>query len=114
MVLHMGLGAAPFRLVEDKLRFEPQPILADWLFTSDSEGDFKANSFGFKLFGQTWIIYENPNRRATYGPDAVAPVRFELYFKDGKRQTHSGKWLTESMALSLRECQLSRLVIYLG
>jgi len=114
MVLHMGLGAAPFRLVEDKLRFEPQPTLAEWLFTSVPEGDFKANSFGFKLFGQTWIVYENPNRRSTFGPDAVVPLRFDLYFKDGTKQTHSGKWLTESMALSLRECRLSKLVICLG
>jgi len=114
MVLHMGLGTTPFKLVEDKLRFEPLPTLAEWLFTSAPEGDFKANSFGFKLFGQTWIVYENPDRRATFGPEAVAPVRFDLYFKDGKRQTHSGTWLAESMALSLRECQLSRLVISLG
>jgi hypothetical protein len=114
MVLYMGLGATPFRLVEGVLRFEPLPTLADWLFTTVPSEEFDANSFGFKLFGQTWIVYENPGRRATFGPDAVAPARFDLHYKDGGRKTHSGKWLPEDMALSLREYQLSKLVIRLG
>ena len=114
MVLHMGLGAAPFRMVEGVLRFEPLPMLAEWLFTTAANGEFNANSFGFKLFGQTWVVYENPSRRATFGTDAVAPVSFDLHYNDGRRQTHNGQWLSEDMALSLREGHLSRLVIFLG
>ena len=114
MVLHMGLGAAPFRLVEGALRFEPLPTLDEWLFTTAPRDEFDSNSFGFKLFGQTWVVYENPSRRATFGSDAVAPVSFDLHYNDGRRQTHSGKWLPEDMALSLREYQLSKLVIHLG
>jgi hypothetical protein len=114
MVLHMGLGAAPFRMVEGVLRFEPMPTLADWLFTTVPSEEFDSNSFGFKLFGQTWIVYENPTRQSTFGTGAVSPVSFDLLFKDGRRQTHSGKWLPEEMAQSLREYQLSKLVIRLG
>jgi hypothetical protein len=113
MVLHMGLGAVPFRLVEGGLRFEPRPTLAEWLFTRDADENFSANSFGFKLFGQTWIIYENPTRRATFGPDAVAPVSFDLHYTDGRQHTHSGSWLPAVLALHLREYQLSKLVIHL-
>lgn len=113
MVLHMGLGAAPFRLVEGALRFEPHPTLAEWLFTGEAVNSFSANSFGFKLFGQTWIVYENPTRQATFGTDAVTPIGFDLHYKDGRRQTHRGKWLPEDMALSLREYQISKLVIRL-
>ncbi|NCS62348.1 MAG: hypothetical protein GW790_12980, partial [Rhodoferax sp.] len=40
MVLHMGLGAAPFVVEAGELRFKPQPVLADWLFTSQASGGF--------------------------------------------------------------------------
>jgi hypothetical protein len=113
MVLHMGLGAAPFRVVEGALRFEPRPVLADWLFTAQPIGGFDANSFGFKLFGSTWVVYDNPQRRATFGPGAVAPVSFELHFADGTRATHAGGWLPVPQALALRDGQLHSLVIRL-
>ncbi|HUX82115.1 MAG TPA: hypothetical protein VMV35_04700 [Halothiobacillus sp.] len=85
MVLHMGLGAAPFHMVEDALRFEPRPTLAEWLFTTEPNDDFGTDSFGLKLFGQTWVVYENPGRHATFGADAVAPVRFDLHYHDARR-----------------------------
>ena len=113
MVLHMGLGAAPFRKVDGALRFEPQPVLADWLFTKQPTAGFGADSFGFKLFGQTWVVYDNPKRHATFGPDAVAPVSFDLHFSDGRRATHAGAWMPEPQALALRGGQLISLVVRL-
>jgi hypothetical protein len=114
MLLHMALGAAPFQMVEGRLRFEPRPTLAEWLFTLIPTGEFGANSFALKLFSQTWIVYENPLRRETFGADAVAPAGFELYYQNGRRLPYSGSWLPESLALDLRECRLSRLVIHLS
>ena len=114
MVLHMGLGAAPFRVVDGALRFEPRPTLAEWLFTADPQAGFGAGSFGFKLFGSTWVVYDNPARRATFGPGAVAPVSFELNHLDGTQQAHAGAWLPEALALPLREARLASLVIRLG
>jgi hypothetical protein len=114
MVLHMGLGAAPFRVVDGALHFEPRPVLADWLFTTQPAGGFGPDSFGFKLFGSTWVVYDNPKRRATFGPDAVAPVSFDLHFAAGHRATHAGAWLPETLALALRDGQLHSLVIRLA
>ena len=113
MVLHMGLGAAPFRIVDGALRFEPRPVLADWLFTTTATAGFGPDSFGFKLFGQTWVVYGNPQRRATFGPGAAAPVSFELNYVDGRRATHRGGWLPAALALDLRDGRLSSLVIAL-
>ncbi len=113
MVLHMGLGAAPFRVVDGALRFEPRPVLADWLFTTQPTGGFGADCFGFKLFGATWVVYDNPTQRATFGPGAVAPVSFELNFANGGRATHAGAWLPEPLALALRYGQLRSLVVTL-
>ena len=114
MVLHMGLGAAPFRMVEGALRFEPRPVLADWLFTSAPASGFGAGSFGFKLFGKTWVVYGNPSRRATFGSGAVAPVAFELYYAGGTQCTHNGPWLPEALAKDLRGGKLAKLAIQLA
>ena len=114
MVLHMGLGAAPFRVVDGALRFEPRPILADWLFTDTPSGGFDADSFGLTLFGNTWVVYHNPTRRATYGPGAVAPRSFELRHADGRRTRHDGAWLPSALALELRGGSVASVVIELG
>jgi hypothetical protein len=112
-VLHMGLGATPFRLADGALRFEPRPVLADWLFT-ETASSTAANSFGFKLFGNTWVVYENPTRRSTFGPDAVTPTAYALRYADGSARQHSGAWLPTSLALDLRESKLTQLTIQLG
>ncbi len=114
MVLHMGLGRAPFRQQEGALRFEPQPVLADWLFTNQAADGFAADSFGFKLFGKTWVVYRNPARRNTFGAGAVAPVSYALQYADGTQVAHDGSWLPESMAHDLREGRLARLDILLA
>ena len=114
MVLHMGLGAKPFHLEQGGLRFTPRPTLAEWLFTAESAAGFGPNTFGFKLFSTTWVIYDNPSRRNTYGADAVAPVAFELRYNDGRQSIHTGSYLPEAMALAMRNCELSTLVIKLG
>jgi hypothetical protein len=114
MVLHMGLGAAPFVVEAGELRFKPQPVLADWLFTSQVSGGFDANSFGIKLFGHTWVVYNNPKRQSTFGPGSVSPVAFELTYADGTTQTHTGDWLPEPLARDLRDGKLQSLVIVLG
>ena len=114
MVLHMGLGAAPFQQVDRELRFAPRPTLADWLFTPHDAAASRPDSFGFKLFGSTWVVYENPLRRSTFGAQAVAPVSYQLNYADGSQREHEGAWLPQELALDLREQRLSSLVISLG
>ena len=114
MVLHMGLGATPFRMVDGALRFEPRPTLADWLFTDAPSGGFEADSFGLTLFGKTWLVYHNPTRRATFGPDAAAPVAFTVRDADGRSRRHAGAWLPSGLALELRSGSLASVVIELG
>jgi len=114
MVLHMGLGAAPFVVDAGELRFKPRPVLADWLFTSDVSGGFAANSFGFKLFGKTWVVYNNPKRKNTFGSGAAAPVTFDLSYLDGTTTTHDGSSLPEPLAKDLRDGKLQSVVIALA
>jgi hypothetical protein len=114
MVLHMGLGATPFRMVDGALRFEPRPTLANWLFTDAPSNGFEADSFGLTLFGKTWLVYHNSARRATFGPGAVAPVSFTVRDADGRSRRHAGAWLPSALALELRSGSLASVVIELG
>jgi hypothetical protein len=113
MVLHMGLGADPFRYVNGELRFEPKPVLARWLFTKKAVGDFERDTFGFKLFGRTWIVYHNPHRRDTFSGGGLAPVRFSLRYADGQEAIHEGSFLPEPSARDLRDGKLTRVTIEL-
>lgn len=113
MLLHMALGASPFRLEGGALRFQPSPTLAEWLFTREPRSGFNSDCFGLKLFGDSWLIYENPKRGATFGARAVSPVAFVLNYSDGAQRTHTGAWLPESLARDLREGKLSSLIIQL-
>ena len=114
MVLYMGLGATPFRVVDGALRFEPRPVLAEWLFTTQATAGFGPDSYGFKLFGVTWVVYLNPARRNTFGPAAVAPVSFDLQYTDGRCLTHAGAFLSEGLARDLRSGKLGSVVIRLA
>jgi hypothetical protein len=114
MVLHMGLGAAPFRVEAGELRFAPQPVLVDWLFTGSDDRTHGADRFGFRLFDTTWVTYVNPLRRSTFGVHAVAPVAFELTWGDGRVEHHADASLGQAGAMALRQGQLVQVVIRLG
>lgn len=113
MVLHMGLGPAPFRIVDGALRFEPRPVLADWMFTSVPTAERRAGSFGLLLFGSTWLVYDNPSRRGTFGDGAVAPAFFTLHYRDGTVHRHGGSHCPASLALDLRAGKMHTVTVEL-
>lgn len=114
MLFHMGLGRWPFRWVDGALRFQPEPALARWLFSEKPREGFERNTFGFKLFGQTWIVYRNPKRRDTFGPRSVKPVAFQVVQSDGQESRYAGFFLPDTPARALRDGKLDRVVIELG
>ncbi len=111
MVLYMGLGKEPFQWVEGELRFSPQPTLAGWLFSARATDDFEKDTFGFKLFGNTWIVYRNPGRKDTFGRRVLRPVAFTLLYPDGKKIEHTGSYLPDTLARELRDGKLARVTI---
>ena len=114
MVFHMALGAAPFRVVDGELRFEPKPVLADWLFASKAADGFAAHTFAVKLFGSTWVVYDNPRRKSTFGVGAVSPKSFTATYRDGRTVAQAGACLPAVLARDLRDGALDRLTIALG
>jgi hypothetical protein len=89
-------------------------VLAEWLFTTAPTSGFGPDSFGFKLFGQTWLVYDNPKHCATFGAGAVAPMSFDLHYSDGRRLAHAGHWLPEDLTVDLRDRKLHSLVVHLA
>jgi hypothetical protein len=114
MVLHMGLGAHPFVMQADELRFTPQPVLANWMFSTQEIDGFAPDSFGLKLFGHTWVAYHNPLRHNTFGAGAVAPLAFALHYANGQQLYHAGTYLPQPLALDLRQGKLTQLLVTLG
>ena len=114
MVLHMGLGSAPFQMEAGALQFAPSPSLVDWLFTNSDDTGHRPDRFGFMLFGTTWMIYHNPLKRSTFGPAGVAPVAFELSWPDGNVERHQGSILGQAHALAIRQGKLAQVLITLG
>ncbi len=113
IVFHLGLGARPFRWDHGDLRFEPEPTLARELFTKSADGDFAKDTFGFKLFGKTWVIYHNPSRKDTYAGRGLRPARYLLRYDDGRDLTHEGNALPDALSRDLRDGKLARLTIEL-
>jgi hypothetical protein len=114
IVFHMALGAQPFRYVDGKLRFEPAPTLAHWLFAKKAQGEFEKNTFGVKLFGKTWLVLHNPAQRDTYAGKGLSPIRFHVRYDDGRDVLHQGKFLPDPLARDLRAGKLLRLSIDLA
>ena len=113
MVFQMGLGARPFRWENNQLLFEPKPTLARWLFSKKAEGGFGKDTFGFKLFGRTWIVYHNPDRRDTFGQSRAAPVRFTFLDENQREDVYEGAFLPDPLSRALRDGKCTRLTIEL-
>jgi len=113
IIFHMGLGDKPFRIVEGALRFEPKPTIARWLFTTKAENGFDKNTFALKLFGKTWLVYQNPSRQNTFSGKGLTPVRYRLLYDNGREAVHEGAYLPEAQARELRDGMLARVTIEL-
>jgi hypothetical protein len=112
LILYMGLGSQPFQWTHGELRFEPRPTLAGWMFKKS--GDLGKDSFGFKIFGNTWIIYRNPGRHNTYGKKPLSPLRYRIRYTTGKEVVHEEAFLPDLLARELRAGKMDRLIIDLG
>lgn len=114
--LHLTLGLDPFRHGDGKL-LQLSPILpADWFITEPisvvwrgKERGVPENSFACALLGATLLVYHNPARRNTFGPDGAAAVRYEF----DSRIRHEGPTLSESLTNDVRQRRFDRIDVHL-
>jgi len=76
-------------------------------------GDLGKDSFGFKLFGKTWIIYRNPGRKNTW-EKPLHPKRYRLRDVSGHETVHEGSYLPDAQARELRAGRFDRVTIDLA
>jgi len=115
--LLLTVGKRPFRGHNNDLYFSLQPALPAQWFTQETVSvqwdsdvmEVPENAFACALFGRVLLVYHNPLRRKTYGPNAVKPVKYLL---DGQHEI-SGPEITGEMAHRIRQRKIKRIDVWL-
>mmetsp|Transcript_15716 Transcript_15716/g.48869 ORF Transcript_15716/g.48869 Transcript_15716/m.48869 type:complete len:441 (-) Transcript_15716:2600-3922(-) len=69
----MMMGEQPFVLDDDgELALALKPAIADWMWTDEG-------TLTFRFLGAVDVTYVNEDKTATWGPDAAAIAKFELF-----------------------------------
>ncbi len=113
----MTAGRQPFFVKNGQLGFTLNPILPSWLFTTENREinqdgqriELPSNSFAFRLFGKTDVIYINPLRKNTYEKNKAEIVEYELEYHDGEKRKVNEKVIASPVSLHIREGKLKRI-----
>ena len=121
-------GTEPLRLSRaGDLELALAPRLPDWLFTErpvhrryhdsvDGWQDISVpkNAFAFKLFNQSIVVYNNAQRRSTYGDGGVRPVAHVVEYRDGHCESFEGATVPSPHAEAIRQGTVRKLDVRLG
>jgi len=115
------LGSNPFLFEQGTLIFRPTPALSKAFFTTHKQQinifghqeNLPADSTACALLGTTLLVYLNPSRLDTFGPDAAKPCRYHLQGQDGGLRTVEGSHLGGETAEALRLGRFRRVEVVL-
>jgi hypothetical protein len=128
MWLIINAGPRPFTLdPKNGLVLQLQPVLPGEYFTT-RDGKFEnhvpgrgwetvslpAGTYAFKLFGRTLVVYHNPGRRDTFGPDAAVVRKIVLTYPDQKPVILKSAVIPAPYAGDVRDRKVARIDIDLG
>ncbi|GJM81896.1 hypothetical protein HMSSN139_43920 [Paenibacillus sp. HMSSN-139] len=102
MWMTMMAGKRIFRLHEGKLRLVLHPLLPGWLF--DERGEVS-----FRFLGTTEVVYRNPQKKDTYGPNAASIRRLVVRRQDGSEQVVDGSVIEGQLAEEIRSGAVRRI-----
>lgn len=104
----MMMGAAPFALSEAaELQLRPLPAIASWMWTD-------AGTLTWKFLGAIDVTYVNEAKTPTWGPDAAAIAKYELFeSKDAQNAavTVEGSALPAPHAGNVRDLKYPKITI---
>ena len=113
--LYMCAGGQPFYLdKQGKLNLEFKPVLPSWLFSRKEEDGFPKNSFAFNFLSRILVVYHNPKRKDTFGPQAARIKEITIIFQDTSTSTLSTSFFSSPVASDIRDGKVSRIDIALG
>ena len=98
-------GSQPFTCPGGHLTLELRPILPGWLFPEDG-------ALSFRFLGACTVTYHNPQRHATYGPQAAQPQHSRLEYTDGRTFELPGAEIPSPHAGALRRGLVCKLDTY--
>jgi hypothetical protein len=124
----MCVGKKFFYLDEqNKLKLAFEPVLPEWLFTKENKEidlyanekfiekiTIPANCFAFKLFSKTLVIYHNPERKNTFGPQASEINSYEIKNNDASVKKIASKIIDTETALDIRNGKVKIINVFLS
>jgi hypothetical protein len=115
--LLLTVGKSPFSLRNDELAFGLEPVLPAKWFTekpvcaewNGTEIQIPENAFACAFLGDILLVYHNPDRRDTFGKNAVRPVRYRL---DNEPEVAASA-VTPEQAEKIRRRSVKRIDVWL-
>ena len=115
----MTIGARPIRTDNGSLSLRLAPVLPGSFFTRRPREitwrgqivRIPAHSFACAFLGKTLLLYRNPRRLDTW--KNVAPSRYTLELRDGKRVVSDGAELGDTLARIVRDSGAAKIEVQL-
>ncbi len=129
--LHMWIiamaGEHPFSVDRrGLLELALEPRLPGWLFTTEesrrayfdprdgwTQLSIPSSSVAFKLLGHTLVVYENKNRKNTFGRGGAKPRSYALSYRNGRTFRVTGSALAARHARAVRSGEVNRIDVVL-
>ncbi|OZM58070.1 cellobiose phosphorylase [Lottiidibacillus patelloidae] len=102
----MMIGKKPFKMEDDELTLSFSPILPGWLFKEDG-------TLSFNFLGHTEVVYNNEDRKNTYGENKPNVESFVLHDENGEKTTVQEKSLKGEQAMALRNGKYTKVEVFL-
>ncbi len=102
----MMAGKDVFTYTDGELGLTLKPILPGWMFDTDGK-------ISFKFLGSTMVNYFNPDRKDTFGENAVKPVKYLLTGKDNAKWEINEEIVRGKLAEDVRNLNIISIDVYL-
>ncbi len=121
----MTSGISPFFMKNGKLCMKLEPKLQGSMFTEkpctvnipareeNDSIDLPANSFLCTFLGNILLVYNNPERKDTFGNNPARISGIALTYKDGKQVSIDGNIIEEPYSSDIRNHKISRIDVSL-
>jgi len=121
----MTSGISPFFMKNGKLCMKLEPKLQGSMFTEkpctvnipareeNYSIDLPANSFLCTFLGKILLVYNNPERKNTFGDNAATISGITLTYKNGEKILIDGNVVSEPHSMDIRDFKISRIDVSL-
>ncbi|HLF18129.1 MAG TPA: hypothetical protein VI749_04450 [Candidatus Omnitrophota bacterium] len=111
--LLMNIGLKPFSVnSKNELNLNFDPVLAGWLFTTKASTAFPKNTYAFQFLGKILVVYHNPKRRDTFGPDKAKIKSIKITYPKRSSVELKTSFISAPYSQDIREQRVDRIDIF--